>query len=168
MNAVLMCSAAVSTAMAAVPDPAPGQEPIEWRIEHIAGLKAKDDRAMLERLKQGVANKDRHTICSMIEYPLDARVQDAAACEQQFESLFDADVVRVITEQKFENLFANWRGVMIGRGVVWVSGVCRDKSCASPDLRIVAINGSMAKLTRQTHTRAVQPHNAPDGASRRR
>ena len=36
-------------------------------------------------------------------------------------------------------MMVNSRGVMLGRGEVWVNGICPDKACKSPDVRIYVI-----------------------------
>ena len=119
-------------------------ESVEWRIEHIAGLKVEEVRRLLDLLKQRVAKDDRSGVCSLANYPLRIRksfVPSAADCVSGYKSIFNAKVVAAIGEQRFESLFVNFQGVMIGdTGEVWMDGVCRDQDCRQYDLRIVTVN----------------------------
>lgn len=80
----------------------------------------------------------------MANYPLPTRVQgpvrNAAACRHNFAQILNAHIVKAVENQKFERLFANYKGVMIGNGEVWFSAVCRDTECAKYDLRIITVN----------------------------
>lgn len=49
------------------------------------------------------------------------------------------DIVSAVTKQKYEDLFVNSHGVMIGNGQVWVNGVCKDDACKKRDVKIITI-----------------------------
>lgn len=116
---------------------------VEWRIEKIAGLKVPEVQRFLKDLKTGVAARDSKAICAMVSYPLVTRsgkVTNPAACAGQYKRIFNQKVVDAVGRQRFENLFVNDQGVMIGDGEVWMSGVCKDKKCEKSDLRITRVN----------------------------
>lgn len=68
------------------------------------------------------------------------RVRSAVDCRRNYARIFNPRVAAAVKNQKFESLFANYKGVMVGSGEVWISGVCRNKACADFDLGIIAVN----------------------------
>jgi len=82
---------------------------------------------------------------AMVSYPLgtttSGTVKNMIECRDRYARIFNQKVVDAIDRQRFETLFANYQGVMIGRGEVWISGVCRDKKCERGyDVRITRVN----------------------------
>ena len=118
-------------------------ESVESRIA-VAGLTPEEVRSFVARLQTAVVHHDSGTICTMVAYPISTkgpgRIRTASACRQNYARIFNERVTRAVLSQTFEQLFANWQGVMIGNGEVWISGVCRDKKCAAYDVRIIAVN----------------------------
>jgi hypothetical protein len=55
-----------------------------------------------------------------------------------YEVAFDSRVKAFIAKQRFSDLFCNWKGIMIGRGEIWISTVGRSKN-----LKIIASNGNL-------------------------
>ena len=51
-----------------------------------------------------------------------------------------------ITAQKWQDLFVNYQGIMIGNGQVWINGICKDDKCAAFDVKVVTIQ-STADIT---------------------
>jgi hypothetical protein len=77
------------------------------------------------------------------QFPLsvpDGSIRNATQCRARYSAIFDQTVVDAIAAQQFETLFVNTRGVMIGNGEVWLSGVCQDRSCQNQSVTIVAVN----------------------------
>ena len=120
-------------------------ESLESAIEKVAGLKVPEVQQFLKDLKSGIAAKDSKAICAMVSYPLgtttSGTVKNMIECRDRYARIFNQKVVDAIDRQRFETLFANYQGVMIGRGEVWISGVCRDKKCERGyDVRITRVN----------------------------
>ena len=118
---------------------------LESRIGKIAGLKVPEVQQFLRDLKSGVAAKDSKVICAMVSYPLSTTtsgtLKDMNECRARYARIFNQKVVEAIDRQRFETLFVNYQGVMIGRGEIWISGVCRDKKCERGyNLRIIRVN----------------------------
>jgi hypothetical protein len=91
---------------------------------------------------------DRAAVSALVEFPLEAsvagvhqRVRSRRVFEKHYDSIICKRVADVILAQQFESLFANWRGLMIGRGEVWFGGICEDRKCTAHQVRIIAING---------------------------
>jgi hypothetical protein len=99
------------------------------------------------RLKTAVADGDKETVASMVDYPFHARIKGKAV-KIRDQKHFVADYDQVITskvkdavaKQTYATLFANWQGVMIGDGEVWFNGICSDDSCKQQTVKITAIN----------------------------
>jgi hypothetical protein len=99
------------------------------------------------KLKKAVADGDKETVASMIDYPFQARlkgkavkIRDQKHFVADYDQVVTAKVKDAVAKQTYPTLFANWQGVMIGDGEVWFNGVCSDDSCKQQTVRIIAIN----------------------------
>ncbi len=98
--------------------------------------------AFFDALKKAVASDDKKAVAALVDYPFQARIGDKAV-KIRDAAHFVADYDKVITKkvkqalhvQAYENLFANWQGVMIGDGEIWFSGVG-----SANQVKITAIN----------------------------
>jgi hypothetical protein len=118
-------------------------EPLDWRIEHIAGLKPEEVKSFLKDLQNNAVKGDSERVCSMMAFPLrtsEGNIDNANICKSRYNRLFNKKVLNAIAAQKYENLFARDQGVMIGNGEIWISGVCKDKDCKKYDLKVVTVN----------------------------
>lgn len=104
-------------------------------------------RVFLRDLQEAVAADARQQVAAMVSYPLRARIRDHAVQlgdAQQFLARYDEiltpKTLEAISQQSYQGLFANSRGVMIGTGQVWFSGICRDAGCRARTIRIIAFN----------------------------
>lgn len=96
----------------------------------------------LETLKKAVADDDRAGVAGLVDYPfkthLDGKavtIRDAAHFIDSYDRIVTAKIRKAVADQTYANLFANWRGIMIGNGEVWFSPLE-----ASNKIRITAIN----------------------------
>ena len=144
--------------------PAAAQEDsLDWRIEHIAAMDPTQVKTFLEQLQRHLAHNDRRAVCGMASYPLRVggpRITGAREslsqgvrtdigtsdqCNRQFRDIFSSRVVKSVLSARFENLFANYQGVMVsgdlGEGAnVWLSRNCR-MPCQEPaPIKVVTIN----------------------------
>jgi hypothetical protein len=113
----------------------------------VAGLEVSETRQFLDNLKTRTAQRDREGVCSLVSYPMTVQSKQAsrtianeAACRGAYDSIFNSAVLSSISREHFEDLFANWRGVMIGDGAVWFGGICSDRQCQNKTIKIVSIN----------------------------
>ena len=71
-------------------------------------------------------------------------VRSPAEFLKRYHEVFNENVIRAVTSQEADALFANWRGVMLGNGQVWFSGVCaaedRGRPCADKVIRVITVN----------------------------
>jgi len=103
--------------------------------------------AFFEKLKKAVAENDKQTVASMVDYPFKARIndkavtiRDAAHFAADYDKVFTTKIKEAVAKQNYQNLFANWQGVMIGDGEVWFSGICNNDACEQQTVRIIAVN----------------------------
>jgi hypothetical protein len=101
---------------------------------------------ILTSLQQAVTRHDAATVASLVHYPIKINpghhaftVKDPKAFIKNYDRIITPDISAVILKQKYETLFANSQGAMIGDGEVWISGSCLDKSCKSSDIKISTI-----------------------------
>ncbi len=101
---------------------------------------------VLTTLQQAVAKHDAATVASLVHYPIKVNpgkkpfvVKNEKAFIKDYDGIITADIAAAIFKQKYENLFVNSQGAMIGDGEVWITGFCRDKSCKQSDIKIGTI-----------------------------
>ncbi len=99
-------------------------------------------RSFFEKLQKAVADDDKAAVAAMVDYPFQARIngksvkiRDAAHFIADYERIMTPRVRHSLAHQRYEDLFANWQGVMVGDGEIWFSAVG-----ASGAVRITAIN----------------------------
>lgn len=92
----------------------------------------------VRNLRANIGNKN--ILSQMIDYPInptidDVKVQISSADEflENFDHIFNQNVVDAIKNQSYDGLFVNYQGVMIGNGEVWLSIV-------NDEIKIIAIN----------------------------
>jgi hypothetical protein len=136
----------VALAIATAPLLARADEATSGRLDALFGAHEPYE-AFLARLKQAVAAGDRQSVAAMIAYPLETQVQGKPVTlgaeddvVRRYDQLFTPAVVAALERQTYATLFANADGVMVGDGEIWFSGVCGDATCASPTVKIIAIN----------------------------
>ena len=101
-----------------------------------------------ETLQDAVAEGDAETVASLAAYPLVVKVgerreiADVDAFVAAYDSIMTDEIAAAVTDQTYDNLFANDQGIMFGNGQVWMSGVCDDDQCASWDVRIITIQST--------------------------
>jgi hypothetical protein len=101
---------------------------------------------ILTTLQQSVAKHDAATVASLVHYPIKVNpgnkpfvVKNEKAFIKDYDRIITHDIQDAIFKQKYENLFVNSQGAMIGDGEVWITGFCRDKSCKQSDIKIGTI-----------------------------
>ena len=101
---------------------------------------------LLTQLQQAVAKHNAPAVASLVHYPIKVNpgkktftVKNEKAFIKDYDSIITQDIAAAIFKQKYENLFVNSQGAMIGDGEVWITGFCRDKSCKQSDIKIGTI-----------------------------
>ena len=98
---------------------------------------------LLTTLQQAVAKHDAAAVAALVHYPIRVNpgkkpftVKNEKAFIKDYDGIITQDIAAAIFKQKYENLFVNSQGAMIGDGEVWITGFCRDKSCKQSDIKI--------------------------------
>lgn len=106
-------------------------------------------RDVFDRLQQGIAADDKPAVAALVVYPLEVRIdgkQRKIRNADQFVASWDGivtpEIVRVVSKQRYRDLFVNWQGVMLGDGQVWINGICRDNACKKVDVGVTAFQGA--------------------------
>jgi hypothetical protein len=101
---------------------------------------------ILTTLQQAVAKHDASTVASLVHYPIKVNpskkpftIKNEKAFIKDYDRIITHDIQDAILKQKYENLFVNSQGAMIGDGEVWITSFCRDKSCKQSDIKIGTI-----------------------------
>ena len=145
LTRILVVAWFVSSAMLAAQD-----EPLEWRLEHVAGVRADVAEGFLTELRRAVGQNDHRAACEMLAYPLphvDSVVSSASDCEARYDAIFTIPVRRAIGKQQFADVFVNQSGVMVGIGELWFAGRCSSAPCQERrDLRVVVVNSQAERL----------------------
>jgi hypothetical protein len=103
-------------------------------------------RNILTQLQQAVASHNAAAVADLVHYPIKVNpgkkpftIRNEKAFIKDYDRIITHDIEDAIFKQKYENLFVNSQGAMIGDGEVWITGFCRDKSCRQSDIKIGTI-----------------------------
>ncbi len=101
------------------------------------------------RLQQAAARQDKDTVASMVRYPITVKLNGKSTILrtprsflEHYDRILTPEITAAIARQRYENLFVNYQGVMIGNGQVWIAGICRDKACKESDIKIRTIQST--------------------------
>jgi hypothetical protein len=101
---------------------------------------------ILTQLQQSVASHNASAVATLVHYPIKVNpgkkpftVKNEKAFIKDYDRIITHDIQDAILKQKYENLFVNSQGAMIGDGEVWITGFCRDKTCKQSDIKIGTI-----------------------------
>jgi hypothetical protein len=120
-----------------------------------AGLTLPETKVFFTKLKHAVATGDRSALAAMARFPLVVAVgtdtvtlADTSAFEQRYADFMTPPLVALVGRTAFDDLFANYQGVMIGNGAIWFGPVCEVNgepqpldSCNDAPIRLLRVNG---------------------------
>jgi len=93
-----------------------------------------------EKLQKNVAKNNKAAVADSITFPLrvnhngkSVMIKSKKEFIKKYDNIMTAKVKKKLLAQKIDNLFVNWKGVMVGDGEVWL-GQTKDK------ISIIAIN----------------------------
>jgi hypothetical protein len=101
---------------------------------------------LLTQLQAAVAKHNAPAVAALVHYPIKVNpgkkpftVKNEKAFIKDYDDIITQDIQSAIFKQKYDNLFVNSQGAMIGDGEVWITSFCRDKSCKQSDIKIGTI-----------------------------
>ena len=108
-------------------------------------------RQFFDVQKKAIVGRDKTTVAKLVSYPLyviykskNLIVKSERDFVARYGQIINDRVYQAVKSQQYKDLFANSRGLMIGRGEVWFSGICVEKTQANPCskavVKIVGIN----------------------------
>ena len=114
----------------------------------VAGITYAEATEILHELQIAVAANDASAVAALTEFPLTVTGRPGPATASQFArdftSIYTERVRAAVRKQTVDSLFANWKGIIIGRGEVWIAAVCDVDSvpqqCRNRRVRVVSIN----------------------------
>jgi hypothetical protein len=105
---------------------------------------------LLTSLQSAVSSHNAPVVASLVHYPIKVNpgkrpftVKNEKEFVKDYDRIITHDISDAILKQKYEGLFVNSQGAMIGDGEVWITGVCRDKSCRQSDIKIGTIQDTI-------------------------
>lgn len=95
------------------------------------------------KLKAAVLEHQKEKVADLIGFPVtvsDGERKFVINNKKEFlfyyDLIFDKALLKTIEQQRFDELFVNWRGVMIGSGEIWYAGICEDANCKKVVVKI--------------------------------
>jgi hypothetical protein len=85
--------------------------------------------AFLAKFQDALKRNDRPAVASLVHYPLlvtdggRKQIHSRAELLGKFNSIFNASVRAAILNATPDDVWGNYRGFMIGRGVIWFDGI---------------------------------------------
>ena len=125
---------------------------INKSIDMLVGDHVKVQR-LLTDLQQSVASHNAAGVAALVHYPIKVNpgkrpfiVKSPKAFVADYDRIITLDISEAILKQKYDALFVNSQGAMLGEGEVWITSFCLDKGCTKSDIKIGTIQ-SVANLS---------------------
>ena len=103
-------------------------------------------RQVITAFQAAVRAHDATAVAAFVRYPIKVSIgkakrtiKSAGKFVAKYDSIITPAIAEAVQDEDFADMMVNSRGVMLGRGEVWVNGICPDKACKSPDVRIYVI-----------------------------
>jgi alpha-beta hydrolase superfamily lysophospholipase len=104
---------------------------------------------LLTDLQQSVASHNAAGVAALVHYPIKVNpgkrpftVKSPKAFIADYDSIITQDISEAILKQKYDALFVNSQGAMLGEGEVWITNFCLDKGCTKSDIKISTIQNT--------------------------
>jgi hypothetical protein len=110
-------------------------------------------REVMATLQQAVHGHDATVVAALVSYPITINPKTPAAVTirtpkdfaAHYDQIITPHIAEVIETQKYEGLFVNYKGAMLGDGEVWITGICKDQTCSQTDIKIQTIQNTSGK-----------------------
>jgi hypothetical protein len=103
-------------------------------------------QTLLTDLQRSVSQHNAAAVAALVHYPIKVNpgkrpitIKNPKEFIKNYDRIITADIAAAIYKQKYDALFVNSQGVMIGDGEVWITGFCLDKNCKNSDIKIGTI-----------------------------
>ncbi|NIF58021.1 hypothetical protein F3J27_00880 [Enterobacter sp. Ap-916] len=103
--------------------------------------------AFFDNFKTQIAAQNKAEVAKLISYPIKialagkkVQIKTPQQFIKNYDAIFTPDLVAVVNAQKYQDLFANYQGLAIGKGQIWFSGICQDNQCKKSTVLVIGIN----------------------------
>jgi len=103
-------------------------------------------QTLLTDLQRSVSQHNAAAVAALVHYPIKVNpgkhpitIKNPKEFIKDYDRIITPDIAAAIYKQKYDGLFVNSQGVMIGDGEIWVTGFCLDKNCKNSDIKIGTI-----------------------------
>jgi alpha-beta hydrolase superfamily lysophospholipase len=104
---------------------------------------------LLADLQQSVASHNPAGVAALVHYPIKVNpgkkpftVRSQKEFIKDYDRIITQDISEAILKQKYDALFVNSQGAMLGEGEVWITSICLDKGCKRSDIKIGTIQNT--------------------------
>ena len=104
---------------------------------------------LLADLQQSVASHNAAGVAALVHYPIKVNpgkkpftVRSQKEFIKDYDHIITQDISEAILKQKYDALFVNSQGAMLGEGEVWITSICLDKGCKRSDIKIGTIQNT--------------------------
>ena len=103
-------------------------------------------QTLLTDLQRSVSQHNAAAVAALVHYPIKVNpgkhpitIKNPKEFIKDYDRIITPDIADAIYKQKYDALFVNSQGAMIGDGEVWITGFCLDKNCKNSDIKIGTI-----------------------------
>lgn len=103
-------------------------------------------REAITAFQQAVKAHDAAGVAALVRYPIKVRIGGSSrtiktpqAFIAKYDSIITPAIAAAVQDEPYGDMMVNAQGVMLGRGEVWINGICRDKACTKSDVRVITI-----------------------------
>jgi hypothetical protein len=116
----------------------------------LAGLDDREVEQFFISFKAAVAKNDKKKVASLVAFPVGVylasgrrmNIKSEADLLSKYDQIFDETFKQVISQAEVKDLWANWQGVAMPSGEIWINGIIRDaKRPEKYKIKITTING---------------------------
>jgi len=105
-------------------------------------------RSAIMVFQEAVRAHDVDGVAALVSYPITVRIggrkrtiRTPQTFIAKYDSILTPAIAAAVRDEPYGDMMVNAKGVMLGRGEVWISGVCREKACKTADVRVITIQG---------------------------
>jgi len=103
-------------------------------------------KPFIQNFQKAVTEGDKKAVADVVSYPIvvdiggkKTTVRKPEDFVRDYDRIMTPEIVDAVKQQKYADLMANSQGIMFHRGEIWISGICKDNSCKSYDIRVITI-----------------------------
>jgi len=112
------------------------------------GVSDKGVQAYFEQLQKAVAGNQRTVVAGLVAFPLRVNhgarshvmVANRAELLRRYDAIFTPAIRSAIVSQRYADLFANVSGVAVGKGAVWLKGICTRRRPVACHIALISVN----------------------------